>query len=110
MTRIALLCWIAAVAATAFAAFQVSEDTKQLEARAAKAKGQIVAKLEAIHVLEAEWSRLNQPARIAGLAKRHLGMVPLRAEQMVRIEELGLPPGDDALGLVSLRPNAEAWQ
>lgn len=110
MTRITLFCWIAAVAVTAFAAFRVSEDTQQLEARAVKVKGQIVGKLEAIHVLEAEWSYLNQPARIADLARRRLGMADLGAEQMTGIDELGMPPGDGTASPASLRQAAEVWQ
>lgn len=110
MTRLAFICWAAAVAITAFLAFRVSVDTQELEARAVKIKGQIVGKLEAIHVLEAEWSYLNQPDRIADLAKRRLGMTDLSAAHMTGIDELGRQPDDDAADPVSLRPTAEVWQ
>ena len=110
MTRLAFLCWAAAVAITAFVAFRVSVDTQELEARAVKVKGEIVGKLEAIHVLEAEWSYLNQPDRIADLARRRLGMADLSAAHMTGIDELGRLPGEEAADSVSLRPTAEVWQ
>ncbi len=43
---------------------------------------------EAIQVLKTEWSYLNQPARIADLARRHLGLRPLTARQFVRLDDL----------------------
>ena len=110
MTRFAFFCWAAAVAIAAFAAFRVSVDTQELEARAVKVKGEIVGKLEAIHVLEAEWSYLNQPERIADLAKRRLGMADLNAGHMTGIDELGLQSGEEAADPVSLLPTAEVWQ
>ena len=110
MTRLAFFCWAAAVAVAAFAAFRISVDTQELEARAVKVKGQIVGKLEAIHVLEAEWSYLNQPDRIADLARRRLGMADLSAEHMTGIDELGRQSGEEVPDPVSLRPTAEVWQ
>ena len=110
MTRLAFFCWAAAVVITAFVAFRVSVDTQELEARAVKVKGEIVGKLEAIHVLEAEWSYLNQPDRIADLARRRLGMADLNAAHMTEIDELGRQAGDDATNPVSLLPTAEVWQ
>jgi cell division protein FtsL len=37
---------------------------------------------EAVHVLKAEWSHLNQPARLRKLAERYLGMVSVQPAQV----------------------------
>ena len=44
----------------------------------------------ALQVLEAEWSFLNRPARLADLAKRHLGLGPISTHRVVAIESLPL--------------------
>jgi hypothetical protein len=51
---------------------------------------QIVEERERIHALQADWSYLTNPARLADLARRHLPLQPLAAEQMIRIEDLPL--------------------
>lgn len=38
---------------------------------------------KALHVLKAEWSYLNDPARIRVLSERHARMKPLRGEQII---------------------------
>ena len=42
----------------------------------------IVTDQEAIHVLNAEWSHLNDVARIKDLAKRYLKMIPTEPDQI----------------------------
>ena len=38
---------------------------------------------KALHVLKAEWSYLNDPARIRALSERHARMKPLRGAQII---------------------------
>ena len=47
------------------------ESTVQAE-RVAKLRGEIRRERDAIAALRAEWAQLDNPARIQGLAKRHL--------------------------------------
>jgi len=50
---------------------------------------------KAIHVLNAEWSHLNNPERLGNLARRHLGMQPVDPARMTsfkNMERLELPP------------------
>jgi hypothetical protein len=42
-------------------------------------------------VLEAEWSYLNDPARIGALAERHLGLAAIPGERVVGFQDLPLP-------------------
>jgi hypothetical protein len=55
---------------------------------------------QAIHVLRAEWSYLNDPLRLREQAEHHLNMRPMRANQIVTIDSIPLigdptyqPPG-----------------
>ena len=49
----------------------------------------IVTDQEGIHVLKAEWSHLNDVARIKDLASRYLEMKPTEPTQIKSIEDLG---------------------
>lgn len=48
----------------------------------------IVKEAEAIRVLKAEWSYLNQPERLQSLAQRHLALAPTAASQIVIMANL----------------------
>lgn len=43
---------------------------------------------EAIHILRAEWSHLNQPDRLQGLAERYTKLKPLNSRQIVTVNNL----------------------
>jgi hypothetical protein len=70
--------------------FVVKHRIHSLEAELKRIERTIVAEQEAIHVLTAEWSYLNQPARLDGLARRLIGLAPLSAEQMTDLGGLAL--------------------
>ena len=55
----------------------------------------IVADQEGIHVLKAEWSHLNDVARIKDLASRYLEMKPTQPMQIKSVEELSGQDGDE---------------
>lgn len=62
---------------------------------------QIEANYSAIHVLDAEWSYLNDPLRLADLARRHTELVPTTPGQIgdfaslpPRIEDAPATPGE----------------
>ena len=58
----------------------------------------IVTDQEAIHVLNAEWSHLNDIARIKDLAKRYLKMIPTEPNQIKSAKDFsdGLVGKEDA--------------
>lgn len=80
------------------ALFHVSYDVSALEDRLASLNRQIVDDQEAIHVLRAEWSFLNQPARLEELSQRHLDLQPLTGSQIggVAMLPVRLHEPDDA--------------
>lgn len=91
------------------ALYQVSYSTMALERELGRTNGKIRETEKAKHVLAAEWSLLNAPARIEALARRHLGFVPLLGQQIVSIGDLPLARPVDAPGLVAegIRPKSK---
>ena len=45
---------------------------------------------ETIHVLNAEWSTLNNPARLRELSSHHIKLNPIRGEQIINYSALPL--------------------
>ena len=69
---------------------------QSLEGDLGQINRQILRDQEAIHVLGAEWSLLNEPARIADMSRRHLELTPFTAAQLANFADLpdriALPP------------------
>ena len=90
MKRIAACAWLLAIAVAALGLFHIKYLVQGLEADLGSAQQNILEHREAIHVLKAEWSFLNQPKRISELAARHLDMAPMTAARVVEIADLPL--------------------
>jgi len=61
------------------------------EQRLVDLRKQIVADRQSIHVLEAEWSYLNDPERLRDEADRLLGMQPVVPSQIVTFDQVPFP-------------------
>lgn len=70
--------------------FLVKYDVQSLEEQTLKIDRQAAADQESIHVLNAEWSFLIQPTRLAELSERHLSLHPLTAKQIGDFDQLAL--------------------
>ncbi len=70
--------------------FHVSDGARALKDELKSLDRQFAADTDEMHVLRAEWSYLNQPARLEELARRHLGLEPLTGAQVIRLEMLPL--------------------
>jgi hypothetical protein len=88
MNRIAGLLFLGAAAAAALFLFVLKYEVQALEDELARVQGDVLRHQEALHILEAEWSYLNQPARIADLTSRHLELQPLPADRFVMLDEI----------------------
>jgi hypothetical protein len=90
MIRITLAFWIGLVSALGYGVFQVKYEVQEMEDHLAQLNRTIIGDQQAIHILRAEWSYLNHPARLAALARRHLSLSPIAPTQISRIEDVPL--------------------
>ncbi len=82
MIRPLTLAAIALLALMSVALFQLKYEVRELEEDLRGLGGQLAADEEAVQVLKAEWSYLNQPERLEALAKTHLDLEPVAALQI----------------------------
>ena len=68
---------------------------QDLEDRLKALNAEILSDRDATQVLEAEWSYLNQPARLEALSRKLLGMEPPSAGQTLTLDELRLQAAPD---------------
>ncbi|MBM3518030.1 MAG: hypothetical protein FJX56_09205 [Alphaproteobacteria bacterium] len=97
---------LAVVAVLAAIVFRLKGEVQRLEDRIATLEQAIIAEGEAIRVLDAEWSYLNRPERLASLTAKHLGLVPMVGPQMIAsVADLPYPvPAAEAPLLAEDRP------
>jgi cell division protein FtsL len=92
------------------ALFALKYQVRDLESELTGINRQIIANREAIHVLHAEWTHLNDPDRLASLAKRLLQLQPVTPDRIGTVA--GLPMAADvqaaALAAAAARPPAAA--
>lgn len=88
MIRPATAFSIIAVCAVGYGMFQVKYQVMQLEDQLQHIRHQIAASRDNIRVLNAEWSLLNQPSRLDGLAKRFLSLTPVTNAKLGRLDTL----------------------
>jgi len=74
------------------ALYTVEQQVQELEGDLAGLNRSIINDEQAIHVLKAEWSLLNNPGRLRELSVRHLGLEPMRPDQMSSLSTLPMRP------------------
>ena len=82
MIRPTSLILMVLVAAASGTLFQVAFEVSELDDELAQLNRDIRADRDAIHVLRAEWSFLNQPGRLEELTRRHLDLLPTSGSQI----------------------------
>lgn len=95
MIRPSTLLFTLLASALTLALFAVKYEVQHLEGEIIDLDRAIAADREAIHVLEAEWSHLNNPARLRPLVKRHLGLVPVEARHLGGLSSIPEKPGGE---------------
>lgn len=86
--RILNVLLVSCLIALAFVIYDVKYDTRDLDARVAALRLDIRKERDGIAILRAEWGHLNRPARMERLARKHLGLAPMQAHQMITREQL----------------------
>lgn len=87
MRWINLIVVIALVCAAAYV-YKIKFDSTVQAERVARLRTEIRRERESVAALRAEWSKLDNPARIQGLAKRHLSLAPMDAAQVESADRL----------------------
>jgi cell division protein FtsL len=112
MMRILHICVIVALVLAAVDVYKIKFESTRQAQRVAKVKLEIRREQDAIAALRAEWAKLDNPARIQELAKRHLALKPFDPRQYDRFDNLPerppeLVPADepDPIGAVIARPD-----
>ncbi|MFO1189122.1 MAG: hypothetical protein U1E97_05935 [Alphaproteobacteria bacterium] len=70
------------------ALFVVKHEVQKLEEDLGRITRATLADQEAVHVLKAEWSYLNEPSRLQRLAEKHLDLKPVTAQRLVDLDSL----------------------
>ncbi len=91
------ILWFAAVGVMASGLFQLKYAVQEREDELTSLNRDLIASEKAVHVLNAEWSYLNRPDRIAKLAARHLDLVPMTPEQVAAAGMTPLPAAGERL-------------
>jgi hypothetical protein len=85
MTR-APVALIALATLAGGALFNVAFEVSAQQERLALLNDEIRTEREAIHVLRAEWTHLNQPERLADLSNRYLNMEPVTVASVADLD------------------------
>ena len=86
--RILNLVVIGALILAAADVYQIKFNSTLQAERLAKIRGEVRRARDAIAELRAEWSQLDNPARIEGLAKRYLQLKPIAPTQFDSLDKL----------------------
>jgi len=82
MKPASIILWVIMIGAMSSGLFQLKYAVQEREDQLASLNRDLIASEKAVHVLNAEWSYLNRPDRIARLAARHLDLVPMAPGQV----------------------------
>jgi cell division protein FtsL len=94
MMRVLNICVIGALVLAAADVYTIKFDSTRQAQRVAKLRLEIRRERDAVAALRAEWAKLDNPARIQDLARRHLQLKPVEAQQMDPLDNLPERPAD----------------
>ena len=94
MMRLLNICVIAALVLAAADVYKIKFASTHQAQRVAKLRMEIRREHDAIAALRAQWARLDSPARVQELTRRHLALKPLDARQFDRLDKLPERPPD----------------
>jgi len=93
MVRLGAVFWLIVVLVAGFATFKVKYAVQDLEDQLNRVRRHTIAEQQEIRVLNAEWTYLTQPERLADLNRRFLGLAPIAPKQLQRsIADIPLRP------------------
>lgn len=93
MIRLSILIWLLLIAGAGGALYHLKYKVIALEAQLEEINGDIEADRDAIAMLHAEWSYLNDPAQIEAYATHHLGTRPATVHDIVSLASIPMLDG-----------------
>ena len=76
------------VVAAAWGLFQLKHEVQQLESKLSALDHELIGERESVRVLQAEWSYLNRPERLATLAAEYLELAPIVSHQLGNVRDV----------------------
>jgi cell division protein FtsL len=114
MMRVLNIVVIVALVLAASWVYKIKFEATEQAERLAKLRGEIRRERDVIASLRAEWSKLDSPARIQGLARRHLDLKPIGTRQFEMLENLPqrvpqviTPPAEEPVSALIDPPDSE---
>ena len=111
MIRLLNICVIAALVAAAAYVYKIKFESTRAAERLVQVRTEIRRENDVIAALRAEYSKLDNPARIQELAKRHLKLQAIEPRQFDRLDRLPQRPpdlvpadSDDPIGFLIDKP------
>jgi hypothetical protein len=89
--RLMDVMWVGLVLIVATALFILKYEVQGLEETLAERQTEIDSHARAIQVLEAEWTFLNDPARLRRLGLEYLELAPIEPARIVSLQSLPFP-------------------
>src|SRR4029450_4894684 len=94
MMRVVNICVIGALVLAAADVYKIKfESTRQAQG-GGRLRLEIRRERDAVAALRAEWAKLDNPARIQDLARRHLALKPVDSRQIDPLDNLPERPAD----------------
>lgn len=94
LVRLLNLAVVAALVLAAAYVYKIKFESTLQAGQVAKLRADIRRERDAIAALRAEWSQLDSPSRIQGIAQRHLALKPVAATQFDTFDHLPERPPD----------------
>ncbi len=94
MTRWLFALWLLAIAVAAHMLFAVEQEVRLLEEDLSDMEFAILSESDALRALQADWSYLNRPERLAALSQEHLSFLPMRPRQITQFTALPMRLSD----------------
>ena len=88
MMRLLNICVIVALVLAAADVYKIKFESTRQAQRVTKLRMEIRREHDAIATLRAEWAKLDNPARIQSLTRRHLPLKPVEARQIDKLDNL----------------------
>lgn len=85
--RRSTLLFVALTVVIGLGLFQLKYQVMTLEQQYRHTRHSIKESDEAIHILKAEWTHLNEPGRLQALSVRYLNIEPIKASQLISFKE-----------------------